>query len=136
MPVTYTKVEKITDAAAVKEAYKPTHPGLFEVVYAEGDYNSKLVACKSYAKGEVLCKVEGITPGPKKYTSVQIGKNEHIELNSDRKSIFCISFTFFDLHIYFVCVRVCACVSVVGKRWRWGGERKRRMDRDLAKEPT
>ncbi|KAF9967683.1 hypothetical protein BGZ70_008661 [Mortierella alpina] len=83
MPVTYTKVEKITDAAAVKEAYKPTHPGLFEVVYAEGDYNSKLVACKPYAKGEVLCKVEGITPGPKKYTSVQIGKTEHIELNSD-----------------------------------------------------
>ncbi|KAG0020486.1 hypothetical protein BGZ81_009307 [Podila clonocystis] len=83
MPVTYTKVEKITDVAAVKDAYKPTHPGLFEVVYSEGDYNSKLVACKSYAKGEVICKVEGITPGPKRYTSVQVAKDGHIELNSD-----------------------------------------------------
>lgn len=85
MPVTYTKVEKITDVAAVKEAYKPTHPGLFEVVYSEGDYNSKLVACKSYAKGEVITKVEGTTPGPKRYTSVQVAKEGHIELNSDRK---------------------------------------------------
>ncbi|KAF9421789.1 hypothetical protein BGZ76_003934 [Entomortierella beljakovae] len=83
MPSTYTKVEKITDAAAVKSAYKPTHPGLFEVVYAEGDYNSKLVACRPYAKGEVICKVEGITRGPKRYTSVQVGKEDHIELNSD-----------------------------------------------------
>ncbi|KAG0347651.1 hypothetical protein BG005_011965 [Podila minutissima] len=83
MPVTYTKVEKITDVAAVKEAYKPTHPGLFEVVYSEGDYNSKLVACKSYAKGEIICKVEGTTPGPKRYTSVQVAKDGHIELNSD-----------------------------------------------------
>ena len=88
MPVTYTKVEKITDAAAVKQAYKPTHPGLFEVVYAEGDYNSKLIACKAYAKGEVICPVEGITPGPKRYTSVQTGKDSHIELNSDRTSLF------------------------------------------------
>ncbi|KAI8597342.1 hypothetical protein EDD21DRAFT_385709 [Dissophora ornata] len=83
MPSTYTKAEKITDAAAVKSAYKPTHPGLFEVLYAEGDYNSKLVATRPYAKGEVICNVEGTTPGPKKYTSVQVGKDEHIELNSD-----------------------------------------------------
>ena len=85
MPASYTKVEKITDAAAIKQAYKPTHPGQFEVVYAEGDYNSKLVTCKPYAKGEIIAKVEGITPGPKRYTSVQIGKEDHIELNSDRK---------------------------------------------------
>ncbi|KAF9406075.1 hypothetical protein BGZ94_003254, partial [Podila epigama] len=83
MPVTYTKVEKVTDAAAVKASYKPTHPGLFEVMYAEGDYNSKLVASKPFAKGEIICKVEGITPGPKRYTSVQVGKDKHIELNSD-----------------------------------------------------
>ncbi|KAI1314751.1 hypothetical protein EDD11_001766 [Mortierella claussenii] len=83
MPATYTKVEKITDAAAVKSTYKPTHPGLFEVVYAEGDYNSKLVACKPYAKGEIITKVEGVTSGPKRYTSVQVGKDDHIELNSD-----------------------------------------------------
>ncbi|KAG0292743.1 hypothetical protein BGZ98_002477 [Dissophora globulifera] len=83
MPVTYTKPENVTDAAAVKSAYKPTHPGLFEVVYAEGEYNSRLVASRSYAKGELLCKIEGTTLGPKRYTTVQVGESEHIELNSD-----------------------------------------------------
>ncbi|KAG0322589.1 hypothetical protein BGZ99_003246 [Dissophora globulifera] len=87
MPVTYTKPEIVTDAAAVKSAYKPTHPGLFEVVYAEGSYNSRLVASRSYAKGELLCKIEGTTLGPKRYTTVQVGENEHIELNSDRDNL-------------------------------------------------
>ncbi|KAF9163976.1 hypothetical protein DFQ27_004370 [Actinomortierella ambigua] len=90
MPVissTATKPTTITDAAAAKQAYLPTHPGLFEVVYTEGSYNSRLVASRSYSKGEVICKVEGTTPGPKKYTSVQVSKEGHIELNSDRDSL-------------------------------------------------
>lgn len=85
---TYTKVEKITDADAVKKAYVPTHPGKFAVDYAEGDYNSKLVASQSYKKGETICQIEGSSPGPKRYTSVQVGKDAHIELNSDRKSCY------------------------------------------------
>ncbi|KAF9978684.1 hypothetical protein BGZ73_001039 [Actinomortierella ambigua] len=80
---TATKPTTITDAAAAKQAYQPTHPGLFEVVYSEGSYNSRLVASRAYSKGEIICKVEGTTPGPKKYTSVQVSKTEHIELNSD-----------------------------------------------------
>ncbi|KAG0196483.1 hypothetical protein BGX28_010077 [Mortierella sp. GBA30] len=86
MPITYVKAEKITDAAKVKNLYKPTHPGLFEVVYAEGDYNSKLIACRDYSQGSIICLVEGVTftaPGTKTYTSVQVANNEHIELNSD-----------------------------------------------------
>ncbi|KAK5817010.1 hypothetical protein F5H01DRAFT_342214 [Linnemannia elongata] len=83
MPVTYTKEDTITDAEAVKKAYKPTHPGLFEVVYAEGSFNSELVASKDYKKGDVIVIVEGTTPGPKKYTSVQVSRDLHIELNSD-----------------------------------------------------
>ncbi|KAF9146639.1 hypothetical protein BGX30_011831 [Mortierella sp. GBA39] len=84
MPATYTKEGTITDAEAVKKAYKPTHPGLFEVVYAEGSFNSELVASKDYKKDEVIVVVEGTTPGPKKYTSVQVSRDLHIELNSDR----------------------------------------------------
>ncbi|KAF9360022.1 hypothetical protein BGX34_007998 [Mortierella sp. NVP85] len=80
---TYTKVEKITDAEAVKQAYVPTHLGKFAVEYAEGDYNSKLVASQSYKKGEIICQIEGTSPGPKRYTSVQVGRDAHIELNSD-----------------------------------------------------
>ncbi|KAG0239868.1 hypothetical protein BGW41_007448 [Actinomortierella wolfii] len=78
-----SKPTTITDAAAAKQAYQPTHPGLFEVVYSEGSYNSRLVASRAYKKGDIICKVEGTTPGPKKYTSVQVSKTEHIELNSD-----------------------------------------------------
>lgn len=88
MPITYTKVEKIVDAAKVKSVYKPTHPGLFEVVYAEGDYNSKLIASRDYSRGSIICQAEGVTftaPGTKTYTSVQVSKRDHIELNSDRK---------------------------------------------------
>ncbi|KAG0373853.1 hypothetical protein BGX24_011162 [Mortierella sp. AD032] len=83
MPATYTKEDTIKDAEAVKRAYKPTHPGLFEIVYAEGSFNSQLVASKDFNKDEVICVIEGTTPGPKKYTSVQVSKDLHIELNSD-----------------------------------------------------
>ncbi|KAF9350695.1 hypothetical protein BGX26_011188 [Mortierella sp. AD094] len=83
MPTTYTKKDTITDAEATKAAYEPTHPGLFEVAYAEGSFNSRLVASKDFKKDEVICKIEGTTPGPKKYTTVQVSKDLHIELNSD-----------------------------------------------------
>ncbi|KAG0325991.1 hypothetical protein BG004_003060 [Podila humilis] len=87
MPVTYVKEDTIHDAEAAKSGYKPTHPGLFEVVYAEGNFKSELVASKDFSKDETICTIEGTTPGPKKYTSVQVSKYHHIELNSDRKSI-------------------------------------------------
>ncbi|KAI7822197.1 hypothetical protein BC939DRAFT_454247 [Gamsiella multidivaricata] len=83
MPSTYIKQDIITDADAIKEAYRPTHSGLFAVVYADGSFNSQLVASRDYSKGEVICKIEGTTPGPKKYTTVQVSKDLHIELNSD-----------------------------------------------------
>jgi hypothetical protein len=88
MPTTYVKEDTITDAEAVKKAYKPTHPGLFEVIYAEGSFNSQLVASKSFSKDEVICAIEGTTPGPKKYTTVQVSRDLHSELNSDRKLFF------------------------------------------------
>ncbi|KAF9191073.1 hypothetical protein BGZ51_007782 [Haplosporangium sp. Z 767] len=84
MAPTYTKEDTILDASATKLAYRPTHPGLFEVVYAEGSFNSQLVASKDFKKDEVICKIEGATPGPKKYTTVQVSRDLHIELNSDR----------------------------------------------------
>ncbi|KAF9958734.1 hypothetical protein BGZ72_011033 [Mortierella alpina] len=83
MPSQYTKEDTIADAAAAKASYQPTHPGLFEVVYAKGSFNSQLVACRDYKKGEIICDIQGTTPGPKKYTTVQISRDLHIELNSD-----------------------------------------------------
>ncbi|KAG0005178.1 hypothetical protein BGZ80_001410 [Entomortierella chlamydospora] len=87
MPTTYGKEETIADAEAAKAAYKPTHPGLFEIVYAEGSFNSQLVASKDFKKDEVICRIEGTVPGPKKYTTVQVSKDSHVELNSDRDQL-------------------------------------------------
>ncbi|KAG9324676.1 hypothetical protein KVV02_000353 [Mortierella alpina] len=83
MPSEYTKEDTIADAAAAKASYKPTHPELFEVVHAEGSFNSQLVACMDYKRGQVICDIQGTTPGPKKYTTVQVSRDLHIELNSD-----------------------------------------------------
>ena len=30
--------------------------------------------------GDVIAKMEGVTPGPKAYSSVQVGKDKHIEV--------------------------------------------------------
>ncbi|KAF9428593.1 hypothetical protein BGZ94_001804 [Podila epigama] len=83
MPAAYTKKDTIHDAEAMKKTYTPTHPGLFEVAYAEGSFNSELVASRDFRKGDIICNIEGTTVGPKKYTSVQVGKDLHMELNSD-----------------------------------------------------
>jgi len=67
-----------------QNSYTPTHPGLL-VQFVAGDYRSSMMTQRSWAKGEVIAWLKGLTPGPKRYTSVQCGKgpNDHIELNSD-----------------------------------------------------
>ncbi|KAF9432851.1 hypothetical protein BGZ76_010233 [Entomortierella beljakovae] len=79
----YIKEDTISDVAATNASYTPSHPGLFKVVYSEGSFNSQLVADKGFKKNEVICIIQGTTPGPKKYTTVQVSKDLHIELNSD-----------------------------------------------------
>lgn len=41
--------------------------------------------CQAFGAGELVAKLEGLTQGPKRYTSVQCGtgQDDHIELNSD-----------------------------------------------------
>ncbi|KAG2194721.1 hypothetical protein INT47_012092 [Mucor saturninus] len=63
----------------------PSHPGLFKVV-RQGDpesFTSKLVAERDFAKDAVIVDLTGLTPGPKRYSSVQISATDHVELNSD-----------------------------------------------------
>lgn len=62
-----------------------THPGLFHVIRqgTPENFASKLVADKDYPKGSEIATLEGLTPGEKRYTTVQISKTHHIELNSD-----------------------------------------------------
>ncbi|CEP13985.1 hypothetical protein [Parasitella parasitica] len=64
---------------------KPTHPNDFKVV-RQGppeSFSSKLVAERAFAKGAVIATLEGLTPNVKRYSTVQISKTKHIELNSD-----------------------------------------------------
>lgn len=63
----------------------PSHPGLFKVV-RQGDpdsFTSKLIAECDFKKDSVIVDLTGLTPGPKRYSSVQISATEHVELNSD-----------------------------------------------------
>ncbi|GAA94823.1 uncharacterized protein L969DRAFT_97214 [Mixia osmundae IAM 14324] len=71
-----------------RQAYKPTHPGLFHVEFSgeSGEYSSCLRTEKSFSKGQVICPLVKTIPAPvKAYSSVQVGKGsqDHIELESD-----------------------------------------------------
>lgn len=56
----------------------------YKVVRGTGEeYTSKLVAGNYFKKGDILETITGTSPGVKRYTSVQVSDNEHIELNSD-----------------------------------------------------
>lgn len=68
-----------------QEQQQSSHPGLFKVL-RQGDptsFSSKLVAERDFNKGETIADLTGLTPGPKRYSSVQISPTEHVELNSD-----------------------------------------------------
>ncbi|CAO3649591.1 unnamed protein product [Cunninghamella echinulata] len=61
-----------------------SHPGIFHVRKGDSDsFTSALIADQAFEKGQVIVNLEGLTPGPKRYSSVQISPTEHVELNSD-----------------------------------------------------
>jgi hypothetical protein len=67
--------------------YKPTHPDVGRVDWRlDKGFASRYVATRAFSRGEVIHKIDTsvFTKVDKpRYTSVQIGKDEHIELNSD-----------------------------------------------------
>ncbi|KAI9272437.1 hypothetical protein BY458DRAFT_455442 [Sporodiniella umbellata] len=67
------------------DSYKQSHPTFFKVIRqgAPGEYSSKLVTERAFPKDSVVANLEGLTPGEKRYTSVQVSETKHIELNSD-----------------------------------------------------
>ncbi|CEH13522.1 galactose-proton symport [Ceraceosorus bombacis] len=76
------------DPTAFKKAYNPTHPGLLEVRFEDGDFQSRAVAMKNYKKGETIADMSAATPsGSVRYSTVQVTEKDHIELNSDL--VFC-----------------------------------------------
>ncbi|KDQ61598.1 hypothetical protein JAAARDRAFT_171909 [Jaapia argillacea MUCL 33604] len=69
-----------------QENYVLSYPGVFTVQFGDGEFSSFLTGDVNFTAGQVLAPIEGITKGPKAYTSVQCGPSsdeDHIELNSD-----------------------------------------------------
>ena len=73
------------DGALASRLHRPTHPGLVQVIFNNGSYNSHLISLQKFNKGD------WITPfaphadfaTTKSYSTVQTGPETHIELNSD-----------------------------------------------------
>jgi len=62
----------------------PTHPNLIEVKRGTGSFSSYGVSLVDLEAGALFAKIDTATPTPKPaYSSVQTGKDSHIELNSD-----------------------------------------------------
>ncbi|KNE57326.1 hypothetical protein AMAG_03048 [Allomyces macrogynus ATCC 38327] len=68
------------------DAYKPSHPDRFKVVFGKEDFSSKLVATRAFAKGEVIAKVDtagAVAESEKRYSTIQVGKDKHAQVTSD-----------------------------------------------------
>ncbi|KAL5358779.1 hypothetical protein BJX96DRAFT_183334 [Aspergillus floccosus] len=66
---------------------EPTHPNVIRVVRSPKAFGSHAESLVSLPAGAVLAKITTATPAKKAYTSVQTGRDSHIELNSDL--VFC-----------------------------------------------
>lgn len=67
----------------------PSHPNLIKVIHGTKPFSSGAVSLVDLPAGAVLARLDThATPAPaKKYTTVQTGRDTHIELNSDL--VFC-----------------------------------------------
>ncbi|KAL4895175.1 hypothetical protein BDV59DRAFT_211962 [Aspergillus ambiguus] len=66
---------------------QPTHPDTLLVVRSPKAFGSHAESLVSLPAGAVFAKITSATPAKKAYTSVQTGRDTHIELNSDL--VFC-----------------------------------------------
>ncbi|OQE31182.1 hypothetical protein PENSTE_c001G03559 [Penicillium steckii] len=61
----------------------PTHPDRLYVNRSTKAFASGAISLIDLPAGSLFAKITGTTPGAKAYTSVQTGRDTHIELNSD-----------------------------------------------------
>ncbi|KAF9893198.1 hypothetical protein FE257_011621 [Aspergillus nanangensis] len=66
---------------------EPTHPTILRVLRSAKAFGSSAESLVSLPAGSVFAKITTATPAKKAYTSVQTGRDTHIELNSDL--VFC-----------------------------------------------
>jgi hypothetical protein len=65
------------------EVSTPTHPDRLHVNRSTEAFGSGAESLVDLPAGALFAKITGTTPGKKAYTSVQTGRDSHIELNSD-----------------------------------------------------
>ncbi|KAJ5666628.1 hypothetical protein N7462_011037 [Penicillium macrosclerotiorum] len=65
----------------------PTHPDRLQVNRSTKAFGSGAISLIDLPAGTLFAKITTATPGRKAYTSVQTGRDTHIELNSDL--VFC-----------------------------------------------
>lgn len=65
----------------------PTHPDRLHVNRSAKAFGSGAVSLIDLPAGALFAKITGTTPGKKAYTSVQTGRDSHLELNSDCKPL-------------------------------------------------
>lgn len=80
------------DGASAAQSHVPTHPDVLEVRFQPGSYNSFAVAKRvrrtptdqPFSKGEVIGTfADAKFTDTVRYSSVQVGTDRHIELNSE-----------------------------------------------------
>lgn len=84
VPSSYSAHLTNGDPSLASQSYKPTHPDRFTVKFQPGSYNSCLVTERAFAKDETLAMMDRAAYSDvKRYSTVQVGQDAHIELNSE-----------------------------------------------------
>ncbi|KAL4981556.1 hypothetical protein BDW68DRAFT_183372 [Aspergillus falconensis] len=82
-PTTTPTPTTVPGKADTKGHPQPTHPGLLHVHRSPLVFGSSAISEISLPAGALFTKITAATPSSKAYTSVQVSRDAHIELNSD-----------------------------------------------------
>jgi hypothetical protein len=88
-------VDPIHVPALRSDVPAPTHPDRLHVNRSAKAFGSGAESLVDLPAGALFAKITGTTPGKKAYTSVQTGRDSHIELNSDCKDFGGLGFSEF-----------------------------------------
>jgi len=62
---------------------QPSHPDLIELKQGIGSFSSHTTSLQDLAPGSLFTKLDATTPSSAAYSTVQVGQDAHVELNSD-----------------------------------------------------
>ncbi|KAI9652007.1 MAG: hypothetical protein M1829_001982 [Trizodia sp. TS-e1964] len=63
--------------------HQPSHPGVIKVVKGIEAFTNRAESLVSLPAGALLARITTATPAKKSWTTVQISRTDHLELNSD-----------------------------------------------------